>query len=286
MRRYMLFVFALWLCGSLFFGTAAQTVTLGGGADSVKFAVIGDNGNGTRAQYEIGQQMAAQRSRFPFDFVLMMGDNLYGGQRANDFVLKFERPYQTLLDAGVKFYAAIGNHDDPDADVRYPPFNMNGARYYTYTKGPVRFVVADTNYLDRTQLDWLDKTLRESREDWKIVYFHHPLYSNGVRHGSNIELRVRLEPLLVEQGVDVVMSGHDHMYERIKPQKGITYFVIGSSGQLRKGGITPSDTTAAGFADDQAFTLMEIAGRELRFQTIARTGKIVDSGIIQSRRTS
>jgi hypothetical protein len=272
--------------GLLFFGAGAQTITLGEHSDSVKFAVIGDNGSGTREQYELGQQMVTMRTRFPFEFVLMMGDNLYGGQRPNDFVAKFERPYQPLLSAGVKFYAAIGNHDDPNADIRYPPFNMNGSRYYTYTKGHVRFVVADTNFLDQVQLSWLEKTLTASSEPWKIVYFHHPLYSNGDRHGSNVELRVRLEPMLVEHGVNVVMSGHDHIYERITPQKGITYFVIGSSGMLRRGGITPSNITAVGYAEDQAFTLMEVAGSELRFQTIARSGKMIDSGIIQSRRTS
>src|SRR5688572_639431 len=286
MRRLRLTLSALLLGGSFFIATAAQTITLGDRADSVKFAVIGDNGNGTREQYELAQQMAEQRSRFPFEFVLMMGDNVYGSQRPADFAAKFERPYQALLGAGVTFYAAIGNHDDPNADVRYPPFNMNGARYYTYTKGPVRFVVADTNFLDQVQLTWLQRTLKASTEAWKIVYFHHPLYSNGDRHGSSIELRVQLEPLLVENGVDVVMSGHDHMYERLKPQKGITYFVIGSSGQLRKGGISPSGITAAGFADDQAFTMMDVAGNELRFQTVSRTGRIVDSGIIHSRRTS
>jgi len=255
-------------------------------ADSLKFAVIGDNGNGTREQYELGRQLAAQRAHFPFEFVLMMGDNIYGGQRPADFAMKFERPYQALLDAGVKFYAALGNHDDPNADVAYRPFNMNGARYYTFTKGQVRFVVADTNFLDQVQLVWLENTLKASTEPWKIVYFHHPLYSNGDRHGSNVELRVRLEPMLVAYGVDVVMSGHDHIYERLAPQKGITYFVIGSSGQLRRGGITPSPTTAKGYADDQAFSLMEIAGTALSFRTISRTGATIDSGIIQSRRTS
>lgn len=286
MRRFILTLSSLLLGGSLMFGAAAQTITLGERLDSVKFAVIGDSGSGRREQYEVSQQMITMRSRFPYEFVLMMGDNLYGGQRPSDFVVKFERPYQALLAAGVRFYAAIGNHDDPDADIRYPAFNMNGSRYYTYTKGHVRFVVADTNFLDQVQLSWLDKTLRESSERWKIVYFHHPLYSNGDRHGSNVELRVRLEPMLVEHGVDIVMSGHDHIYERITPQKGITYFVIGSSGQLRKGGITPSNITAVGYAEDQAFTLMEVAGSELRFQTIARSGQIIDSGIIQSRRTS
>ena len=261
---------------------AAQTVALGR-PGSLKFAVIGDNGTGGRPQFEIGQQLEAARGTFPFELVLMMGDNLYNAQ---DFAAKFERPYAALLTAGVKFYAAIGNHDDPQAQVRYPAFNMNGARYYTFARRNVRFVVADTNFLDQVQLGWLENTLKSASEQWKIVYFHHPLYSNGDRHGSNVELRVRLEPLLVAHGVDVVMSGHDHIYERIRPQKGITYFVIGSSGQLRRGGITASSMTAVGYADDQAFTLMEVAGSELIFETRSRTGRTVDSGVIYSRRTS
>src|SRR5687767_4725500 len=112
MRRFVLTLSSLLLGGSLIFGAAAQTITLGDRIDSVKFAVIGDNGSGTREQHELGQQMITTRSRFPFEFVLMMGDNLYGGQSATDFVAKFERPYQALISLGVKFYAAIGNHDD------------------------------------------------------------------------------------------------------------------------------------------------------------------------------
>jgi 3',5'-cyclic AMP phosphodiesterase CpdA len=281
MRRLLLFAIAILVWGALA-SPRAQFVAFGR-ADSLKFAVIGDNGTGGRPQFEVGQQMAAVRATFPFEFVLMMGDNMYGTQ---DFVTKFERPYQALLSAGVKFYAAVGNHDDPAADVRYPAFNMNGARYYTFVKRNVRFVVADTNFLDQIQLAWLETTLKGSTEPWKIVYFHHPLYSDGDRHGSNVELRVRLEPMLVANGVNVVMSGHDHTYERLVPQKGITYFVIGSSGQLRRGGLTPSPITAKGYADDQAFTLMEIAGTELSFRTISRTGATVDAGVIQNRRTS
>jgi 3',5'-cyclic AMP phosphodiesterase CpdA len=281
MRQLLPLAIAMLVWGALA-SPRAQTVALGR-ADSLKFAVIGDNGSGGRPQFEVGQQMAALRTTFPFEFVLMMGDNLYNAQ---DFAAKFERPYAALLSAGVKFYAAIGNHDDGRLQMRYPPFNMNGARYYTFVKRNVRFVVGDTNFLDQVQLEWLDNTLKSATEQWKIVYFHHPLYSNGDRHGSNVELRVRLEPILVAHGVDVVMSGHDHAYERILPQKGITYFVIGSSGQLRRGGLTPSPITAAGFADDQAFTVMEIAGPDLTFQTLSRTGRVVDSGVIHSRRTS
>lgn len=280
-RRSFLAGLALIAWGTLA-SPSAQTVPFGR-PDSVKFAVIGDNGTGGRPQFEVGQLMAARRAAFPFEFVVMVGDNLYNGQ---DFASKFERPYAALLNAGVKFYAAIGNHDDPQAQIRYPAFNMNGARYYTFVKRHIRFVVADTNFLDQVQLSWLETTLKSAAEQWKIVIFHHPIYSNGDRHGSNVELRVRLEPMLVANGVDVVMSGHDHIYERLVPQKGITYFVIGSSGQLRRGGITPSPLTAAGYADDQSFTLMEVSGSELVFQTLSRTGRTVDSGVIHSRRTS
>src|SRR3954447_11654057 len=93
-------------------------------AGSVRFAVIGDSGRGDRWQQEVADQMAAWRTRFPFTFVVMLGDNIYGTSSAHDYELKFERPYKALLDAGVVFHAAIGNHDD-SSEVQYGKFNMN-----------------------------------------------------------------------------------------------------------------------------------------------------------------
>ena len=250
--------------------------------DSVKFAVIGDNGTGEAAQYAVGEQMAAAHGTFPFTFVVMLGDNIYGRQEPQDFVDKFERPYTTLLKAGVQFYAALGNHDKPTNRL-YRPFNMNGERYYTFVKKNVRFFVLDTGLLDARQLSWLETALKASADGWKICYFHHPLYSNAGRHGSDVALRVALEPLLVKYGVDVVFSGHDHVYERLKPQKGITYFVAGASGQLRKGDVNPAESTAAFFDTDHTFMLVEIGGDEMRFQARARTGRVVDSATIRRR---
>jgi len=257
-----------------------RAVELPRAADSLKFAVIGDNGTGQPPQYEVAEQMLVSRASFPFEFVVMLGDNLYGSQAPKDFVNKFERPYAGLLQAGVLFYAALGNHDVP-TNRSYVPFNMAGDRYYTFVKQQVRFFVFDTNLMDPTQLTWIDETLKRSTEPWKIAYFHHPLYSDGGRHGSNVELRVLLEPLLVRYGVTVVFSGHEHFYERTTPQSGITYFVEGSSGQLRKGDVNASAMTAAAFDQDRTFMLVEIAGDQLVFQTIARTGRVVDSGVIQ-----
>ena len=244
--------------------------------DTVKFAVIGDNGTGKRPQHDVAQQMMAARGAFPFEFVIMLGDNLYGSQ---DVVSKFERPYAQLLQAGVLFYAALGNHDSPD-NRSYKGFNMNGDRYYSFAKKNVRFFVFDTNLMDRTQVAWIDDTLGRAQEAWKIAYFHHPLYSDGRRHGSNLQLRVVLEPLLVKHGVDVVFSGHEHFYQRTTPQKGITYFVEGSSGQLRKGNVTPTAMTAAAYDQDQTFMLVEVVGPRLSFRTVSRVGRSVDSGEI------
>jgi len=247
--------------------------------DSLKFAVLGDNGTGEKPEYDVGQQMAAARRTFPFDMVLMLGDNMYGRQDPQDFVTKFERPYAALLQAGVLFYATLGNHDDQNNRF-YKAFNMGGERYFTFVKKNVRFFVLDTNQLDPKQQAWFDEALQRSDDQWRICFFHHPIYSDGGRHGSDVSLRVILEPLFVKYGIDVVFSGHDHVYERLKPQKGITYFVSGSGGQLRRGDVRPSGLTAAYFDQDQSFMLVEVAGDEMFFEAVSRSGATVDSGVI------
>lgn len=259
----------------------AQQLLLPDKPDALRFAIIGDNGTGGKAQYAVARQMVEWRTKFPFDFVLMMGDNLYGGQSPRNFERKFEIPYKPLLDAGVKFYATLGNHDDANQRF-YKYFNMNGERYYTFRpKLGIRFFVLDSNYVDREQFAWLQEQLRSSGSEWKICFFHHPLYSSGDRHGSDLELRAVLEPVFVQFGVSVVFSGHEHFYERIKPQKNIYYFISGAAGQLRRGNIQKTDLTAKGFDQDNHFVILEIAGDEMFFQTISRTGKTVDSGVIQ-----
>ncbi|MEO8678247.1 MAG: metallophosphoesterase [Vicinamibacterales bacterium] len=257
---------------------AAQELTLPLKADSVRFAVIGDNGTGERPQYQVGEQMAVFHLKFPFTFVIMMGDNLYGSERPQDFVAKFEAPYKVLLDAKVLFYASLGNHDDPNQRF-YTPFNMGGKRYYTFKKANARFFALDSVYMDPVQLAWLEEELKNSGSDWKIAYFHHPLYASGM-HGSQTDLRALLEPLFVKYGVNVVFSGHEHFYQHIKPQKGINYFVSGAAGQLRPGDIGPSPMTAVGFDSDRSFMLVEVAGDELSFEAISRLGKTVDHGTI------
>ena len=280
MNRRLLAALLVAVCAC--FSAAAQELALPAAADSVKFAVIGDSGTGEKPQYEVAEQMNRFHAKFAFDRVLMLGDNIYGTQTPEDFVLKFSKPYKALLDAGVKFYASLGNHDSPN-NKNYPLFNMGGERYYSVVAKNVRFIALDSDQLDRKQMAWLQDTLKNSKEDWKICYFHHPLYSDGITHGSAVDLRVVLEPLFVTYGVNVVFSGHDHIYERITPQKGITYFVEGAGGQLRKGDSVRSPMMAKVFDQDQSFMLVEIDGDLLSFQAISRTGVIVDSGTIRRK---
>ena len=250
--------------------------------NSLKFAVVGDFGTGHSASRDVAAEMLALRAQFPFEMVVTTGDNIIGDQDdARDLAAKFEIPFRALLESNVRFYASLGNHDLP-TNVSYPPFNMGGQRYYTFAKRNVRFFMLDSNWLDAAQVDWLEEALSQSTDDWKICVFHHPLYSDGKRHGPSLELRVILEPILVRRGVDVVFSGHDHIYERLHPQKGITYFVTGAGGQSERS-IATSPATAAAFDHDRSFMLVEVSNDELHFRTVTREGAIVDAGVIQRR---
>lgn len=268
----------------------SATLTLPLKEGSVRFAVLGDTGTGGTAQYDVARQMAAFHQEFPFEFVIMVGDNIIGADSPGDMAAKFSTPYKALLDKGIEFRAVLGNHDSPTQRF-YKPFNMAGERYYTYrvakagafepTGGGVRFFAVETDYLDKPQIEWLEKELSSSNSEWKIAYFHHPLYSSGKAHGSSLETRAILEPLFVKYGLSAAFSGHDHVYERIKPQKGgIGYWVSGAGGRLRVGDLrVPSALTAKGFDRDCHFMLVEISGDDLYYQAISRTGTTVDSGV-------
>jgi predicted MPP superfamily phosphohydrolase len=264
----------------------APPATLRNASNSMKIGVMGDFGTGTRVQYETATQMFKTYQAFKYEIVLLTGDNLYGDERPQDFVLKFEKPYKPLLDAGVKFYASLGNHDSREQRT-YKPFNMGDKLYYSF-KAPrqdVRFFAFESTYPDPEQVKWLEDELKGSREAWKVMFFHHPLYSSGGRHGSDTQLRDVLEPLFIKYNVSMVLTGHDHFYERTKPQKGIVYFVTGAGGQLRVGNIDrTSGITAKGFDTDTSFMVGEFIDDEFVFQAISRTGQIIDSGIVSRRK--
>ena len=246
---------------------------------SVRWAIIGDNGTGEGPELEIAKQMQNYWTKVKFDFVTMDGDNIYGGHSPHDFRVKFEEPYKVLLNEGVKFYASLGNHDDAQIEINYKPYNMGGNHYYTFSKKNIDFFVLDSNYMAPQQLSWLEDKLKGSSAKWKIAYFHHPLYTCAKFHGPDLDLRNQLMPLFTKYGVNVVWSGHEHVYERIKPQQGIYFFLDGNSGQLRYHNLREAcDIDQVGFDTDRTFMLVEVDGDQLYFQTIARSGTTIDSG--------
>jgi len=246
---------------------------------SIRFAVVGDTGTGDREQYQVAEKMETFRQKVGFDFVIMLGDNIYGSHSPQDFTRKFEVPYKPMLDAGVKFYAVLGNHDDPNDERLYKPFNMGGERYYVVKKGDVAFFALDSNYMDPAQLGWIEQNLQNTKSKWKICYFHHPLYNDGRSHGPDLDLRTQLVPLFKKYGVNLVFSGHEHVYERIKPQDNIYYLILGNSAKLMTNDFKPSEQMQKGFDTDRGFMLVEINGDKLYFQVISRTGQTIDAGV-------
>lgn len=255
--------------------------------DKTRFAVMGDWGTGNSDGIGLARQMFEMHQRAPLDFVLGAGDNIYPNGGSRYFAKNFEQPFASLIKDNVKFYTVLGNHDVEDGrqdQINYPLFNMGGANYYSISRGNglVDFFMLDSTDFSNTQISWLENALRSSKAHWKIAVFHHPIYSSGSKHGSNIKLRKTLEPIFVRYGVQVAFSGHDHIYERTKPQQGIQYFVTGAGGKTRRGDIDlNSEFRAASYDEDNHFMLIEVDELEVGFKAISEKGDVVDSGVIK-----
>ncbi len=259
--------------------------------EAFRFLAFGDAGTGDREQFALAQQMARHHDEQPFDTVLLLGDNIYPDGHPKHLAAKFEKPYAELLQRGVRFHAVFGNHDvrkGRAAQLAYPPFNMasnmEGQAYRSFVKGEglIEFFALDTTAFDEAQQRWLAEVLAASRAVWKIAFFHHALYSSGRTHGSDVELRAKLEPLFVRHGVAVVLSGHDHLYERTLPQQGVQYFVAGAaSGKLRRGNLNRKSPFFVVGDDQRCSFLSFTATREqLNFTALDAAGATIDSGTI------
>src|SRR5215471_10132879 len=207
---------------SLATGAAGTVLRTGCGfrADPVKrrlrFPIVGDPGTGNSDQFGIAKQMFVAHQQSPFDFAILAGDNIYPNGSSRYFSKHFEQPFAPLLREHVPFHAVLGNHDIKEGredQCRYPLFNMGGRNYYTlrHGEGLLEIFMLDSNECDMAQVGWLEQQLKVSTARWKLAVFHHPVYSSGKKHGSDLNLRRKLEPLLLQYGVNAVFSGHDHI---------------------------------------------------------------------------
>ena len=251
-----------------------------------RFPLVGDCGTGDRDQIGIAKQMFDAHRQSAFDFAVAVGDNIYPNGSARYFTKHFEQPFAALLKERVSFHAVLGNHDVQEGrqdQCQYPLFNMGGRNYYTVKQGDglLDLFMLDSTDCDTAQIGWLEQQLKGSTARWKLAVLHHPLYSSGKKHGSDLNLRRKLEPLFVRYGVNAVFSGHDHIYERTKPQQGIQYFVTGAGGETRRGGVDlKSPFRAVSFDEDNHFMLLEAEHNQISFQAISEAGTIIDRGVI------
>jgi len=257
------------------------------GDSKTRFAVVGDFGTGGSDESLIAAGMLDAHHKSAFDLVVAVGDNIYPNGNGRYFTKHFEEPFSGLIKEKVKFYAVLGNHDVEEGrkdQMAYPMFNMGGSNYYSISRnnGLVDFFMLDSTDLSATQVSWLEKSLRDSRAIWKLAVMHHPIYSSGKKHGSDLRLRKQLEPLFTHYRVQAVFSGHDHVYERTKPQQGIQYFVTGAGGKCRRGDIDmKSEIRAASYDADNSFMVIEADEREMSFKSINDKGEVVDNGVIK-----
>ena len=250
-----------------------------------QFAAVGDVGTGENGQYAVARAMTRQWQNSPFSLVLLTGDNIYYEGEIEKAADAFERPYAGLLKGGVKFRAALGNHDfrtnRGEDQVAYPGYNMS-ARYYTFIEQSVQFFALDTNLAAvearddkawQDQLQWLRTELARSPALWKVVFAHHPVYSSGY-HGSSPVLIAALTPLFAEYGVQLYINGHDHNYERTKPIDGTTYITSGNGALLRP--IQGSDWTAYAVAQ-LGFNMFEVYPDRIVVKAIDQDNVVYDS---------
>lgn len=251
------------------------------------FVAVADTGTGVQGQYAVAKAMAAYHAQNPYKMVVLAGDNIYSNGIIPDGDMRriedvFEKPYQPLLKNGVKFYAALGNHDVETANgtpqVNYPGFNMNGQRYYTVQQGSVQFFALDLNPGKHlaAQRTWLQQQLRDSKATWKIVFSHFPIYSSGV-YGVNQDLIREFAPLFKKYGVQLYINGHDHDYERTQVIDGTTYLTCGAGAGLRP--VSKSKWTAYS-ASELSFAAIMVYGDRMEIKGINIKNQVFDQGKI------
>lgn len=271
-----------------------------------RFAVVGDAGTGLKPQLDVAQQMEKAFQSRPFASVLVLGDNVYEDGEPERFEAAIRKPYQNLLDAGVRFYPVMGNHDVRKGFGLHQQAYWGVPTFYNQRLGNVEIFAIDTTlFIPRydnsharnpflahkqaeIQMTWLEKALTDSTAKYKIVLGHYPLYSSGM-HGTKADftlvLRNILEPVFARHGVDMYLAGHEHHYEKSFPIQGVHHFVSGAGGKLRPE-IFYQDNPP--YPRDRAvnrrhFMLFEETPWGLRYDAIARDGALVDSGLVPDK---
>lgn len=217
-------------------GAPSVTIALDTPPDSSKpaarLAVLGDVGTGDANEWATAGLVTDAASRNPIDALVLLGDNVYPDGDPDRLGATVFGPFGKILEKGTALLPVLGNHDVENAPGQIAALDMPG-RWYATEIGPTLIIGLDSNLVDdRDQLRWLESTLAGNESPWVIVTMHHPAYSAGY-HGSTEDIQKRWVPVFERYGVDLVLAGHDHDYQRTKPIVGVTYIVSGAAARTR-----------------------------------------------------
>lgn len=269
----------------------------------LRFVDFGDWGNKSSIDTETFRQLERTHASLGFTDIITNGDNNYGS--AETFDAYVQREFGQLLAGGVKLHMSLGNHDvENDAKIQGQVGNpvygewdcreclrartgLSGNRYYSIYRAPVRFIMLDSNLMlkgDTDQYGWVVQELMASNaanEPWQVLVFHHPPFSSAQTHGGIQQIVDQYKSVLTRLGVDVVLNGHDHVYERIKTTPacgaGVQYIVIGTP-DLRRGDVkTPSACSDFFWDQMQAFLYVTVTPKNFSAQVITKDGTVVDT---------
>jgi len=252
---------------------------------SLRFAVIGDYGWRGRNQKAVIKQI----EEFSPQLIVTTGDNAYNRGRYRELRKNVLEPFSMLL-ATRAFFPVLGNHDvdtkngAPYLDVFSLPHNnsIDSERYYSFEAGPVHFSMLDSASKEATglsnvdQLKWLENDLKASLLPWNIVVFHDPPYSSGDKHGSDFACRANVGPICSQLGVDLVLSGDDHTYERSVPQNGTVYIVTGGGGKSVRTVSKRKPFSAFARGKIYHFVGITVTGDTLKLEAIDKRGDVFD----------
>ena len=239
---------------------------------SFRLAVVGDTGTGSEQQFQVADLIESHDEMADIDWLVILGDMIYedGDPSLIDEVVLV--PYAETLDGTTSLVPVLGNHDvrSQAGDKIMSKLGAPG-RWYAISTKLLHLVVLDsTRPHDEDQLRFLYRTLQETASEWVVVSLHHPPFSAGY-HGSDLVMQDVFVPVFETYGVDLVLSGHEHDYQRSHPINGITYVISGAGGKLR-----PTDTLpfTAFSASVPHFLIITIKSDSLIADVVSKEGVI------------
>jgi hypothetical protein len=248
-----------------------------GDALELHLAVVGDVGDGGSRLDATARAVEELDALEPIDGLVLTGDNVYPAGDPARLPETVFGPFAGVLD-DAPLHAVLGNHDvkEGHGEAQVAALGMPGP-WWSSDLGDVLLVGLDSNHADSPdQRAWLERTLRAATERWRIVVVHHPPYSAGYQ-GSSDEVRAAFVPLFERYGVQLVISGHDHDYQRSVPINGVTYVVTGGAAGTRRTG--EADFTAVSFSWHH-FVELGVFPDRIEVRAVNQDARVADDAII------